>query len=143
MHRVGVNERPDCASVDTLNVLNRLLALPILTWAYTNESKVRHIGPMAQDWKAAYPELGSDDKHIGAGDLGSVALAAIQGLNEKLTAALKEKDVEIITLKRKLSALKMESAKFAAKFEKLEKVMTQAVPGAEVAGSSALTADVR
>jgi len=40
---------------------------------------------MAQDFQAAF-QLSSDDKHISVVDEGGVALAAIQGLNEKLEA---------------------------------------------------------
>ena len=44
---------------------------------------------MAQDFYAAFG-IGADDKHISAVDEGGVALAAIQGLNQKLN----EKDAE-------------------------------------------------
>ena len=123
------NQKQDFAKVDVRSVLDRLLGLSITSWAFTNDAKGRHLGPMAQDWKAAYPELGSDDKHIGAGDLGSVALAAIQGLNEKLTESLKEKDAEIAALQEELSTLKTQHADFATRFDKLEKGLAQTGPG--------------
>jgi hypothetical protein len=50
---------------------------------------------MAQDFYAAF-NVGPDDKHITVIDEGGVALAAIQGLNQKLN----EKVAEIQTLKQ-------------------------------------------
>jgi len=51
---------------------------------------VRHIGPMAQDFAAAF-RVGSDDTHITTVDESGVALAAIQQLyreNQELKAAV-------------------------------------------------------
>jgi hypothetical protein len=45
--------------------------------------------------------VGEDDRHITEVDEGGVALAAIQGLNQKLN----EKDAEIQELKERLEAL--------------------------------------
>lgn len=39
-----------------------------------------HLGPMAQDFHAAF-NVGMDDKHMATVDEEGVALAAIQGLN--------------------------------------------------------------
>ena len=44
---------------------------------------VRHIGPLAQDFAGAFG-VGEDGRHITAIDTEGVALAAIQGLNQKL-----------------------------------------------------------
>ena len=70
------------------------------TWSYKSEHDVRHIGPMAQDFYAAF-NVGTDDKHIATVDEGGVALAAIQGLNQKLD----EKDAEIQQLKQSVAQL--------------------------------------
>ncbi len=68
------------------------------------ESAIRHIGPMAQDFYAAF-NVGTDDKHIAPIDEGGVALAAIQGLNEKLNQKLEKKDAEIQQLKQSVAQL--------------------------------------
>jgi hypothetical protein len=47
-------------------------------------SPARHIGPMAQDFHAAFGLDGTDDKHIATVDADGAALAAIQGLNAKV-----------------------------------------------------------
>ncbi|HXC99090.1 MAG TPA: tail fiber domain-containing protein [Verrucomicrobiae bacterium] len=80
--------------IDGRAILERVANLPISSWNYKQAIETRHIGPMAQDFYAAF-NVGPDDKHITTVDEGGVALAAIQGLNEKL----KEKDVEIQKLK--------------------------------------------
>jgi hypothetical protein len=56
--------------------------------------------PMAQDFYAAF-NLGQDNKHITTIDEGGVALAAIQGLDQKLN----EKDTEIKSLKSQNDSL--------------------------------------
>ena len=81
-------------------ILEKVAALPLMTWVYTDSPDVRHVGPVAQDFHAAFG-VGSDDKHIATVDVDGVALAAIQGLHQKL----EEKDTEIQTLKHRLTEL--------------------------------------
>ena len=52
--------------------------MPITQWRYIGTNEY-HIGPMAQDFKAAF-NLGTDDKSISTIDPGGVTLAAIQQL---------------------------------------------------------------
>jgi hypothetical protein len=81
--------------VDARQVLDRVCALPISTWNYkAQDDSVRHMGPMAQDFHAAFG-LGVSDELIDTIDPDGVALAAIQGL--RLLVA--EKEVEIEALK--------------------------------------------
>jgi hypothetical protein len=91
--------------VDTRSVLEQVAALPITRWHYTNDPATAHLGPVAQDFYAAF-STGADDKHIAVVDEGGVALAAIQGLNRKLEEQAKEKDAEIQDLKQSLVDLK-------------------------------------
>jgi len=86
--------------VDGREVLAKVLALPIQTWAFKQDAEIRHMGPMAQDFHAAFG-MGADEKHIATVDADGVALAAIQGLNE----VVKEKDAEIMALKLRLENL--------------------------------------
>jgi hypothetical protein len=98
------NVKRDFASVDSREVLEKVARLAIQTWAYTNSAGIRHIGPVAQDFKAAF-DLGSSDKSIATVDADGVALAAIQGLNQKLEEILKAKDAELQALKERFSRL--------------------------------------
>ena len=91
------NAKQDFAAVNPRTVLEKVSALPITEWKYKVEADgAEHIGPMAQDFHAAFGLNGADDKHISTVDEGGVALAAIQGLDQKLN----EKNAEIQDLKR-------------------------------------------
>ena len=74
------NAKENFASVDGRDVLERLMEIPISTWNYKSQDDgIRHMGPMAQDFWAAF-ELGLGDKSIATIDPDGVALAAIQGM---------------------------------------------------------------
>ncbi len=97
------NAKENFTTLDGKTVLAKVAALPMTKWNYKDDlADTKHIGPMAQDFHAAFGLNGSDDKHISVVDEGGVALAAIQGLNQKLN----EKDVEIQDLKREVGNLK-------------------------------------
>jgi hypothetical protein len=68
--------------LDDAAVLAKVAALPLSTWSYISERGVRHVGPMAQDFYAAF-HVGEDDRHITSIDEDGVALAAIKGLYER------------------------------------------------------------
>jgi hypothetical protein len=88
--------------INPQQVLDKVLALPVTEWQYrTDANGIRHIGPMAQDFHAAFGLNGGDDKHIATVDEGGVALAAIQGLNEELH----ERDAQIQDLEARLEKL--------------------------------------
>ena len=81
------------------DVLAKLATVPISTWTYKTDD-VRHMGPMAQDFAAAFG-LGIDDKHVSPMDMAGVSMAAVQALNE----VVQEKDKEIAELKNRLETL--------------------------------------
>ncbi len=87
-------------AVDSRAILEKVVALPITRWHYTNDADTVHIGAVAQDFHASF-EVGTDDKHIATVDADGVALAAIQGLHD----LLEEKESEIQALKRRLDRL--------------------------------------
>ena len=102
------NAKQNFAPISSPQILDKVAQLPLSEWSYKTDPKTRHIGPMAQDFYAAF-KVGTDDKHIAPIDEGGVALAAIQGLNQKLEELkerLDRKDAENAELKRQLSELK-------------------------------------
>jgi hypothetical protein len=104
-------------AVDAQRVLTAVAALPITRWNYKADTTSQHIGPMAQDFYAAFG-VGPDDKHITTIDEGGVALAAIQGLNQKLEAEAKARDAEIAALRQSVADLKQLVQSLAEKNEK-------------------------
>ncbi|HWD17749.1 MAG TPA: tail fiber domain-containing protein [Verrucomicrobiae bacterium] len=95
------NSKDSFSQINPSDVLAKVVAMPLQTWHYkAQDSSVRHLGPMAQDFRAAFG-LGEDERHITTIDSEGVALAAIQGLNQKLEA----KDAEIRALQMRLEKL--------------------------------------
>ena len=77
------NLKENFALVDGQEVLARLAELPITTWNYkAQDPSVRHVGPTAQDFYAAFG-LGEDERHIAPLDASGVALTAIQALYQR------------------------------------------------------------
>jgi hypothetical protein len=108
------NAKQDFAPVNASEILDKVTRLPLSEWSYKDDPATRHIGPVAQDFHAAF-NIGTDDKHIAPLDEGGVALAAIQGLNQKLTVELKQKGTEITELKQELAEIKRLLVKLSAK----------------------------
>ncbi|TYR55767.1 tetratricopeptide repeat protein [Streptomyces parvus] len=68
------------AQQDGFDILAAVASLPVSTWSYRGEEGVRHLGPMAQDWYAAFG-LGADDRSIHVLDANGVAIVAMQALH--------------------------------------------------------------
>jgi hypothetical protein len=95
------NAKTDFAHWDSRDVLRKVAAMPLTSWRYKGEDEsIRHFGPMAQDFHAAFG-LGDSDKGITTIDADGIAFAAIQGLSD----VVKEKDAEIAELRKRLIAL--------------------------------------
>ena len=113
------NAKENFTAVNAREVLARVAALPVTEWNYRTDNKaVQHIGPMAQDFQAAFGLAGTDDKHISVVDEGGVALAAIQGLNQKVeaqSAQMQAKDAQIQALQQSVAELKALVEKLAGK----------------------------
>jgi hypothetical protein len=96
-----LNAKANFSSVDGQDVLASLAEVPITTWNYkAQDSSIRHMGPMAQDFYAAFG-LGESETAITTVDADGVALAAIQALYE----LVQEKDAEIADLKERVVEL--------------------------------------
>jgi len=104
------NSKEGVKPINPQAVLEKVSRLPLTEWNFKGHSQ-RHIGPMAQDFHAQFP-LNDSETTIDGGDLHGVALAAIQGLNQKVnseSAALREelrrREAENAALKQRLEAL--------------------------------------
>jgi hypothetical protein len=113
------NRKTDFKEVDARAVLDKLAAMPVRQWRYTNEDAcIKHIGPVAQDFKSAFG-LGTDDKTIGTVDADGVALAAIQGLNQKLEERCEKADMRVQNLEAENAQLKRQLAEIKALVQSL------------------------
>jgi hypothetical protein len=112
-------------TTDSMTILQRLAELPIQTWNYNwDDSSVRHIGPMAQDFAAAFA-VGEDDKHIHPVDAQGVAFAAIQGLY----MMMKEKDAHEERLQAQLKIQQEQNSDLKGRVETLERLLCDSSQG--------------
>jgi len=111
--------KKDFAPLNSQALLARVAALPLTSWSYKSEPGVRHLGPMAQDFYAAFG-VGEDDRHITEVDEGGVALAAIQGLNQKV----EEKEARIREQAAQIQSQTAEITELKARLDKLEQLIS-------------------
>jgi hypothetical protein len=98
------NQKEHFAPVDVQEILTKVVTLPIETWNYKDQNPtIRHIGPMAQDFAAAFA-VGDDNRFINVVDANGVVLAAIQALYK----LLQEKDAAIGAMRAELHELKQQ-----------------------------------
>jgi len=112
------------APIDSRDVLEKLADLPLTQWQYQGEDGVHHIGPVAEDFRAAFG-LGHDERYITTIDADGVALAAIQGLHQ----LVQEKDCEIEELReqkdRAIADLGSEISNLKSEITELKVLMTR------------------
>ena len=93
------NIKDNISQIDGEEILEKLAAMPVSEWHYKTEAdSVTHIGPMAQDFKAAFG-LGDSDKSIATVDADGVNMAAIQALYKRLLALEKQNEVLLQEIK--------------------------------------------
>ena len=107
------NIKENFSAIDPQMILNKVARLPIASWNYIAEgAKVRHLGPVSQDFHAAFG-LGANEYSIAVVDADGIALAAIQGLHRLLQekdrkiARLEARAAKVDTLERKLQAIEV------------------------------------
>ncbi len=111
------NAKTDFRDLDGEEVLSRLAALPIPTWTYKAEqAHPRHVGPMAQDFHAAFG-FGTSDVTINTLDLDGINLAASKAL-ERRTSELAEKTRRIESLEVEVQSLKASLRRIEQRLEK-------------------------
>lgn len=102
------SRKRDFGTVEGEDVLARIRAVPVSSWRYIDEEgAVRHIGPMAQDWHAAFG-LSADTTTINMSDLDGVNLAAAQALERRtadLRTQLADRDARIESLESRVARL--------------------------------------
>ena len=94
------NIKENIGVVNEQAILQKLETLPIESWNYKGD-ETPHIGPMAQDFKAAF-NLGDSDRHIHVVDMNGVNMASIKALSR----LVKEQSAQLEALKEEISILK-------------------------------------
>ena len=103
--------------VDSDEILRGIRGVPVNRWSYTAEgTHVRHIGPFAEDFHAAFG-VGVDNKSIGLLDIDGVNFAGIKALDERATRQAAE-----------IEALRARNAELEARLARLEALMGQPKP---------------
>lgn len=108
------NKKENFSPVDASAVLEAVAKLPITRWSMKGDTKkTPHIGPVAQDFFAAF-KLGDDDKTINTADAQGVALAAIKGLNQKLETRNAALEAKVRALEARVKNYETLNARLAA-----------------------------
>jgi len=100
------NQKRDIAPVEPSAILEQAMQVPVYTWRYQNPDSPLHIGPMAQDFFAAFGF--ENDHQIYPTDLAGVALAGVQALyleNESLREENRALRAKVEDLERRLTRL--------------------------------------
>lgn len=105
-----VNRKHLFEQVSGEDILHKLRQLPITRWAYrTENNRIRHIGPMAQDFYATFG-LGDDNRVISTVDADGVALMGVKALEARTG-----------NLSAQVDRLKAENAALQDRLDRLEK----------------------
>ena len=107
VHSSDRNAKTAIVPVDSQAILDKVARLPISQWQYKDSEGVNHLGPMAQDFHAAFG-LGDTNTGIATVDMDGVALASIQALveeNRRLRQALAAEEARNNQQDRALSEL--------------------------------------
>lgn len=112
-----VHRKHNFEAISGEDILSRLSKVSIQQWSYlTDNDNIRHIGPTAQDFYAAF-KLGNDERTIGTVDADGIALASIQALEartSKITGQLEALKAENTALRDRLDALEKRTTKVTA-----------------------------
>ena len=133
-----VNTKQNIVPIDSEDVLQRVIEMPVSKWEYKKAPGIEHIGPMAQDFYAAFG-LGDTDKGISSIDSGGVALAAIQALadrNESLEAQNQQLQAQNLSLEQRLYELEAKADRITALEAAVEQLSQQVMQPVLTANST-------
>lgn len=115
------NMKENFARLDGEDVLKRIRRVPVMTWNYkSQESSIRHIGPMAQDLFAAF-DVGESDRLINTIDIDGVNLAGVRALDERTS----RQEAQIVELEKSNAELARRNADLEARLERLEAIVAR------------------
>jgi hypothetical protein len=110
------NMKENFSALDGEEILKRLRSVPVSSWNYkTQPAAIRHIGPMAQDFFAAF-KVGESDRLINTLDIDGVNLAGVRALDSRTS----KQQVEIEKLQKSNADLKKQNEELLRRLERLE-----------------------
>ena len=122
------NMKENFFDVDGEDVLRRLRNVPVQTWNYKAQGgDVRHMGPMAQDFYAAFG-LDQTDKGINTVDMDGVVLAGVKALDARTTAqqgVIDGQSARISALENELRTKDETIENLQKRLERLERLMLE------------------
>jgi len=96
------NKKENFRAIDGEDLLARIRSMSITEWNYKGaDPSIRYIGPVAQEFHAAFHLNGNDSLGINSISIDGVNMAAIQAL-ERRTSELRERTAEVAQLKARL-----------------------------------------
>jgi hypothetical protein len=118
------DKKENFQEVDCQEVLDKVAELSITTWNYkSDEETIRHMGPVAQDFQAAF-KLGDSDKTIATTDKAGISLAAIKALNSKV----QQQQNKIVEKDGQIEMLENSVEEMTVRLERLEVALEQLIP---------------
>jgi hypothetical protein len=123
--------KDNVAAVDGADILRRLSGIPITRWNFKAQAPdITHVGPMAQDFYAAFG-LGEDERYINSADVDGIALVSIQALYQIVTA-LEQKTAAVDRKAAELDRKTADVERIAAGLEELRARLTRFERAAEI-----------
>jgi trimeric autotransporter adhesin len=105
------NLKDNITPLDGRDILRRLSVIPITQWNLkAQDPAIKHLGPMAQDFYAAFG-LGENERYINSADADGIALVSIQARYEIVTA-LEQKAAAVERLAQIIEELRVRMTRF-------------------------------
>ncbi|MBC8233577.1 tail fiber domain-containing protein [bacterium] len=125
------DRKENFVEINPQEILAKIDRLPITQWNFKDEdSSIKHIGPIAEDFHALFGLNGDNNKMIAHIDPPGVALAGIKALSKKLEAEnealkqnLEQTNTELENLKTENEAMKTELNELKAKMAQFESAL--------------------
>ena len=113
----------DFAPVQKEELLQRLQQMPVTTWNFEQgQDGVRHLGPVAEDFYAAFG-LGESERSVMVQDMAGVGLAGVQALADRsdaMAARIAALEAQNAMLLQELQAARAAQAGMKSRLEEIE-----------------------
>jgi hypothetical protein len=110
------NRKENFRSIDGEQILEKIRTMPITEWNYKGtDPAVKYIGPVAQDFYAAF--------HLGGTDSLGINTLCIDGVNIAAIQALEKRTAELQRANEKIASIEKNNSEMQKRIEKLENII--------------------